>query len=51
MKLDLEIVGFSNNGCIEDCKGVSGHNTSTEFVEDNENSVGVSFKVVFYVCR
>ena len=37
IKLDLEIVGFSNNGGIE----VSGHNTSTEFVVDTENFVSV----------
>ena len=49
MKLNLEIVGFSTNGGIGVCEGVSGDNTSTEFVVDTENFVGVFSKVVFDV--
>ena len=51
MKLDLEIVGFSNNGGIVVWEGVSGDNTLTEFFVDTENFFGVSSKVAFDVCR
>ena len=50
MKLDLEIIGFSTNGGIGVCEGVSRDNTSTEFVVDSESFVGVSSKVDFYIC-
>ena len=50
MKLFLEIVIFSNNGGIVVCEGVSGYNTSTEFVVDTENFIGVSSKCTFDVC-
>ena len=49
MKLFLEIVRFSNNGSIVVCEGVGGDNTSTEFVVNTENFVGVSSKVTFDV--
>ena len=49
MKLDLEIIGFSNKGGIGVWEGLSGDNTSNEFVVDTENFVGVSYKVAFDV--
>ena len=51
VKLDLEIVGFSTNGGIGFCEGVSRYYTSTEFVVDIENFIGISSKVTFDVCH